>query len=233
MTLLRSTPSSVKIRTAVRPPWCGPEVCTVIGRAGLQVRAGDRAGDPLDAGGQFGRLHGALEEGGLDTGVADALGDVAGEVGDHRLGHVDQQAGPAVRVLLGHLLVDVQAGRDDDVDRRLPPRSAGCAGCSGPGPRPWGRRWCGCPWVQGVQLGDGVRDPGLLVPPVAAVVLHVLGGEHEDMLVHQGLAQAAQVDRATHALDDCHEIPFPTTLSGGSVSGPLGRVNGPGPARPL
>ena len=36
---------------------------------------------------------------------------------------------------------------------------------------------------------------------VAAVVLHVLGREHEDVLVHEGLAQAAQVDRASYALD--------------------------------
>ena len=29
------------------------------------------------------------------------------------------------------------------------------------------------------------------------------------MLMHEGLAQAAQVNRASYALDDGHEIPFP------------------------
>ena len=62
--------------------------------------------------------------------------------------------------------------------------------------------------VHGVELVDGPGDHGLLVPPVAAVVLHVLGGEHEDVLVHQGLAQVAQVDRAPHGLDDCHSDPL-------------------------
>ncbi len=43
-TLVRSTPSSVKIRTAVRPVWCGPEVCTVMGApVSTWVRAMARA----------------------------------------------------------------------------------------------------------------------------------------------------------------------------------------------
>ena len=56
----------------------------------------------------------------------------------------------------------------------------------------------------------------------------MLGGEHEDVLVHQGAAEAVQFDRATHALDDCHDDPLPATLSGGSVSGRHDHVNGPG-----
>jgi hypothetical protein len=64
------------------------------GRAGLDVRPGDSPGDPLDAGTGLGGLQGELEEGGLDPGAGDTLGDVAGEVGDHRLGDVDEQAGP-------------------------------------------------------------------------------------------------------------------------------------------
>ena len=59
-----------------------------------------------------------------------------------------------------------------------------------------------------LSLSMASGDHGLLVPPVAAVVLHVLGGKHEDVLVHQGLAQVAQVDRAPHGLDDCHSDPL-------------------------
>jgi hypothetical protein len=101
-----------------------------------------------------------------------------------------------------------KAGRDDDVDRRfrrdpLHPRDVTAESPHGgidDRPDALG--------VHGVQLLDGARDHGLLVPPVAAVVLHVLGGEHEDVLVHQGLAQVAQVDRAPHGLDDCHSDPL-------------------------
>ena len=80
-------------------------------RARLDVGAGDGAGDALHAGAGLGGLQRELEEGGLDPGVADALGDVPGEVGDHRLGDVDEQAGAAVGVLLRQFLVHVQAGR--------------------------------------------------------------------------------------------------------------------------
>src|SRR5439155_12622706 len=165
------------------------------GRAGLDVRPGDGAGDALDAGAGLGGLQGELEEGGLDPGADDALGDVAGEVGDHRLGHVDEQAGTAVGVLLREFLVHVQAGRDHDVDRRLrrdPLRPRDVA-AQPPYGRVDDRRY---PLGgHGVELVDGAGDHRLLVPPVAAVVLHVLGGEHEEVLVHQGLAEVAQVDR--------------------------------------
>jgi hypothetical protein len=59
--------------------------------------------------------------------------------------------------------------------------------------------------VQGIQLPDRVRDSRFLVPPVAAVILHVLGGDHEDVLMHQRLTETSQLDQAANCLDACHE----------------------------
>ena len=89
-------------------------------RPGLAVRA--RAG-PQDALGPRRHplvLDDALEERRLDPGAGDALGDVAGEVGDHRVDlEVDQQARAAELVLVGDRVVEVQPGRHDDVEVRL------------------------------------------------------------------------------------------------------------------
>ena len=62
---------------------------------------------------------GAFQDGGLDPGVGDALGDVMDEHVDHRLFTVERCARPAVVEVEGHFVVGVEAGGCDDVDVRF------------------------------------------------------------------------------------------------------------------
>ncbi len=88
-------------------------------RAGPHVRTGHRAGDAVHPGSQPRRLDTALEERRLHPGGADVLDDVTSEIGDHRLRRVHQQPRAAVGVLVGQLLIRVQAGGHHDVQLHL------------------------------------------------------------------------------------------------------------------
>jgi hypothetical protein len=106
---------------------------------------------------------------------------------------------------VGQFGVRVQAGGDDDVQVDLgrdaldardvpakPPHRGVDDGPDSLGP-------------QRAQPLDGVGDPGFLVPPRAlAVVLHMFGGQHEDVLVHQRRAEVVHVDRTLDRLHCRH-----------------------------
>jgi hypothetical protein len=65
-----------------------------------------------------------------------------------------------------------------------------------------------------LSLAHRVRDPYVLVPPVAvAVVLRVLGGQHEDVLVHEGWTEGVHLNRSFECFDGWHR----TSSSGGLV----------------
>ena len=54
---------------------------------------------------------------------------------------------------------------------------------------------------QFTQPADGVGDALVLVSPFVGVVLLHVGGQHEDVLVHEYLAEAGGGDRAANRLD--------------------------------
>jgi hypothetical protein len=54
------------------------------------------------------------------------------------------------------------------------------------------------------ELRDGVRDPRVLAAPLVRIVLLHVGRQHEDVLVHEHLAERGGVDGAGHGLDLRH-----------------------------
>jgi hypothetical protein len=174
-------------------------------RAGLAVGCGLGPQDALDPGAHLGVLDRALQEGGPHPGAGDADRQVADEVVDHRLRPVEGGARAAQRVGERQVAVGVDAGRDDDVQVDL------TGDLLHPGDVPAeadDRRVDDGGDALGPQRGqllDRVGDPAPLVPPAAlAVVLHVLGGQHEDVLVHQGDAEVVDVDVPEHGGDLRH-----------------------------
>ena len=115
---------------------------------------------------------------------------------DSFLDVLEQQAGATVRVLVRQFDVRVQPGGHDDVQVDLfgDARDPGDVAAQSPDGRiDDGADALG---VQGVEAGARVGDPGLLVPPEpVTVVLLMLGGQHEDVLVHKGRPEVGDIDR--------------------------------------
>lgn len=147
-------------------------------RSGLDVGLADGAQHALHTRGEPLLLDRALEEGCPDTGVRDALAQVAHEQLHHRLGYVEEQPGTGVVELEGDLVVGVEPRGRDDVDvhllvdpldaRQVPTqpdhgRVDDRVDTAGPE--------CGEPL-------DGVGDPGLLVPRVRVVGEVLLVWDH-------------------------------------------------------
>ena len=57
---------------------------------------------------------------------------------------------------------------------------------------------------QFAQAADGVGDALGLIPPFLGIVLLHLGGEHEDVLMHQHPAEGGGLHRAARRLDLRH-----------------------------
>ena len=142
---------------------------------------------------------GALEDGGLDPRVRDALGDVPDEEGDHRVG-VGLEEHPSVVEEERDVAVRVQARRRDDVQlgllgHPLHPREVA--------PEPDHRGVddrLDPPPVQLVQLLDAVGDAFLDVPVGLAIVLEDLRVQDEHVLVHEGGAEVGGVHRTPTVL---------------------------------
>ena len=164
-------------------------------RSGRPVRPRHRPHDPLDVGRHARLVDRALEErGAYAVGPRDADGEVADEHVDHRVGQVRQQPRPAVPEVERRRVVGVDAGRDDDreVDLLRDPHDARDVAAETDDRRVddgvvAGRRELG-------QLRDRVPDRRLLVPLV--MVCLYIGGQDEDVLVHQGAAERGRVDEA-------------------------------------
>ena len=151
----------------------------------------------------------ALEERRLDPRAGDSVADVVGEVVDHRVTRqVEEQSGAAVLVLVRDLVVRVEAGGHDDVDVGLLGHPLHARDVAAEPPHRRIEDGVDAERLQFVELGDRVGHPLVLVPPVAfAVVLQVLGGEHEHVLVHERRPHVRGVDRATDGLDGGHVFP--------------------------
>ncbi len=174
-------------------------------RPGARVRPGHRVQHPLDARRQPLLVHGALEHPGPYPGPGDALGDVA----DEELCHLVAGRPPEGLLDLGrpapeverHLVERVAAGRHDDVQLGHvlgDPLDPG-QGSALPEHGDVDER-ADAGGRQGAQLGHRVHDPGVLVPPLVRVVLLYLGGEDEDVLVHQRAPEPGRRDRAEYRL---------------------------------
>jgi hypothetical protein len=176
--------------------------------AGAVVRLGDGAHDPLHTTGQARFVDGALQERGPDAGAGDAVGDVAHEHVHHGIRHGRAERGVEGRTAVMEeerdVFIRVAAGGDDDVEvdllgNPLDPRDVPAQTDDGrvdDGGDPGGR--------QGGELGDGVGDPVVLTPPLLGVVLLHVRGQHENVLVHEHLAQLGGVDGAGHGGDLRH-----------------------------
>src|SRR5262249_23646212 len=127
------------------------------------------------------------------------------EVGDHRLRDVDQQSRAANRVLVWHLVVLVHAGGHDDVEVDLLGDALDARDVAAEPPHRGVDDRADALGRQGVELLYRVGDPDLLMPPEAvAVVLLVLGGQDEDVFMHEGGAEVVDVNRSLDGLDGGH-----------------------------
>lgn len=160
--------------------------------SGAEVGLSHGAHDPLDAGGEL-VLDRAFEEGRLDAGVGEALGELADEQVGHALGAAEQGAGPVVAEVVRHFRQCVEAGRDDDVE--VDARVDRCDASNVTAEADDGRiddrghsRLC-----QRGQPGDRVVYAQLLVPVLRDALAQFLA-EDEDVFVHQ---DGAQITTAT------------------------------------
>ena len=141
----------------------------------------------------------ALDDGGLDAGVGNTVDDVANEVGGHRVDCA--RLGNPSQVIMGEFVEGIQPGCDHDVqvdlgcdpryarDVAAKPDRGGIQNGVDPG------------LLEFVEPGDGVRNTNLLIAPLVWVVLLNLGGDHEDMFVHQNSAKVRGFDRPGRGFD--------------------------------
>jgi hypothetical protein len=120
-----------------------------------------------------------------------------------------------------HVVVGVEAGGHHDVQRHLcgDPLDARHVATQADhrgvddGPHPG---------VVGLlQLLHGVGDPVVLAAPLRRVVLLHVGGEHEDVLVHQRDAEVGGVDGSPGGLDGRHGGLLQGAATGGDRSAHL------------
>ena len=159
---------------------------------GLAVRLCDGAQHPLDAGGHARFVGRALEDRGLDTGVGDALLDVADEHVGHDLGTAERCARPAVVKVDRHVVVGVQPGRDDDVEVGLRRDSGDPRDVAAEADDREVDDGVDAAGLQFVQPGDRVGDAFGLVAPGFGIVLQDLGGHDEHVLVHERHAEVCR-----------------------------------------
>jgi hypothetical protein len=55
-----------------------------------------------------------------------------------------------------------------------------------------------------IQAGYGVINTALFIAPGLGIILHDLGGEYEDVLVHQSDTELCGIDRASRGSEDTH-----------------------------
>ncbi len=190
--------------------------------AGLAVRLRDGPQHPLDAGRDTGFVGGALEDCRLDTRARDAVGDVADEHVGHDLRAVEQGARPAEVEVHRHVVVGVDAGGDDDVDvgGRRDARDAGDVAAE-----PDHRQVDDAVDAAGLELVQALDRVGLtfgLVAPHLGMVGIDLGGQHEDVFVHQRHAEVGGVDGSSsgiqlrHSADATDAASAPTEIRASS-----------------
>src|SRR5215218_2245137 len=192
-TLVRSTPSSRNTCKASRPAWLPAEVCTVIGaRVSRWVAAQARRFRSTPCVRPFASTT-HLRNAALTPVAAMPLrmSRVKSSIIGSR-GRSSSSPGPRCSYWWEPRR-RCRARRHDDVDLGLlrDPLDTGDVAPQSPHGRVDDR--VDAERLQLVELGDGVGDPDVFVPPVAhAVVLDVLGGEDEHVLVH-GVAPSSAV----------------------------------------
>ena len=163
---------------------------------GLAVRRRHGPQDPLHPRRDTGFVGGALQDRGLDPGVGDAVLDVADEHLGHDLRAAERGTGAQVVEVHRQVVEGVEAGGHHDVQLggRGDPGDARKVAAEADhreiddGVHP--------ARLQLVEPRDGVGLPFGAVAPPLRVVLHDLGGHHEDVLVHQRDAEIGGVDGA-------------------------------------
>lgn len=168
--------------------------------ARLPVGVRHRAQYPLHPGRHAGPVGRALENRGLDAGVRDALGQVADEELAEELGTVDQLPGPPEPEEHRHVVIGVEAGRDDDVDLDLLRHLQDAGDVAAQAQHGQVDDRADAAGGDVVELLHRVVDAGSLVPPARVVRLHLVV-ENEDVLVHQRHAEFVGRDRAEDGLD--------------------------------
>jgi hypothetical protein len=176
------------------------------------VGAGHGPQHLLDAGGHARLVGGALEDAGPDAGLADALLDVAHEPVGHELDAAAGEEAAEVHVQ-GDVVVGVDAGGDDDLHAGLlrDPLDARHVAAQADHGQVDDR--VDAAVLQLVELGDGVRDLTLLVPPDVEV-LHHLRREDEHVLVHERATEVGGVDRTPDRLHLRHGVRLPSAVRG-------------------
>jgi hypothetical protein len=182
----------------------------------VAVRPGHGPHDPGHPVSHALMIDGALEEGGLDPCVRDALGDVADEHVHHRIGHFRAQRRRKSRAPVveeeRHLVVGVATGGGNDVQPRYLLGDALNAGYVSTQAHD---RWVGDAanplGSECLELADSVGYAVVLTAPLGRVVLLHVGAEDEDVLVHVGPPKVGGVDRTPDGLNGCH---FPAPPSG-------------------
>src|SRR5438067_583426 len=97
-----------------------PASCVRVGRdwnTGLTMCLGDCAQDAFNPRRDAEFIRGTLEYSGSDTGVADTVQDISDKHVDHQLWTLERSARTAEAEVERNVVVGVDAGGDDDVDR--------------------------------------------------------------------------------------------------------------------
>ena len=172
-------------------------------RAGLGVRPADGPQHPLDAGRQALVVDRALQERRLDAGVRDP-GRRCPATNSVVIGSSAVLARAAELEVQRHLVVGVQARRDDDVELGSVGDPPDPVNIAAEPQRRWGRRSSGSRGAAravSLVIASSTRSssfqPGRVVLPDFLV-------ENEDVLVHERQAQRIGVDWASDSLDLCH-----------------------------
>ena len=200
----RSTPSSAKIRCCSSPrrvaAWVCVEIGTPVWRCACATARSTRSTPGVTPGSSVAHLRIAALM------PVPAMPSVMSR--DEHVGHglraVEQRSRAAEVEVHRHVVVGVDAGGDDDVDVG----GRGDAGDAGDvAAEPDHRQVDDAVHAAGLELaqaGDGVGLALGLVAPDLGIVVDDLGGQHEDVLVHQRHAEVGGVDRSSRGIQLRH-----------------------------
>ena len=145
-------------------------------------------------------IRGALQNSRLHARVRNALPDVAHEHVHHQLRTLQHGSRSTEMKVKRNLVVGVDSGRHDNVHRR-PRRHARDAGnvAAEANHRKIHHRFDPARG-EFVEPRNGFLNAPFLVTPSLRIIQHDLGGEHEDMLMHQGDAELGAVDGSANCI---------------------------------
>ena len=154
--------------------------------ARFAMRLGDGAQDSLHTWRYARRIRGALQNPGLHSCVRDALADVAHEHFDHQLRTVEYGAGSTVMEVERDVVIGVNSCGDDDVERRSGCDALDARNVAAEADHGEIDHRLDAARGQFVHARGGFLNAALFRAPGLRIILHDLGGEHEDVFVHEG-----------------------------------------------